>query len=472
VEYLTDISAERAVLAGIFQYGCEAFIDVDDLLDANTFTLDSNQIIYHCMSHILKEDKDSCVDFPTLLSTANDLGYKEFFTNPEEKKYIRAIQNFPIKLPNVRKLAAKIRKLQISRMLIQQLDECKINLRNVTGAEPIAHILGLVENPIFDFSLLLNDSQSGPTSFGYGIDDYLEYLENNPKDMVGISTGYDKYDFSIGGGLRRKTISLIGARPKTGKTMFVDNVALHIAGKIGIPVLNLDTEMSKEEHWDRLLACLSRIEINEIETGKHIKNEEKKRKVHEAAQYLQSIPYDYISISGRSFEEVLSEIRRWLFKKVGTDENGQTKDCVIIYDYLKLMSADGISEHMREYQKLGFQMTTLHNFAVKYNIPCLAFVQLNRDGITKETTDAASGSDRFIWFCSNFSILKRKSEEEIADDGIENGNLKLIPLIARHGEGLQDGDYINLKMEGRFSSIKQGKTRNELHNLSRDEPIF
>ena len=45
---------------------------------------------------------------------------------------------------------------------------------------------------------------------------------------------------------------------------------------------------------------------------------------------------------------------------------------------------------------------------------------LFRDGITKESTDTASGSDRIVWLCSNFTIYKRKSDEEIAKDGPEN----------------------------------------------------
>lgn len=471
-EYLTDPSAERGVLSGIFQYCSSAFVDVDDLLDTETFTIDSNQIIYNCFSHILKDDKDAKIDLPSLLSVANDLKYKEFFNNPEEKKYIRALQNFPIKLENVRKLAAKIRKLQITRMLVNQVDECKINLRNITGSESISQILGLVENPILDFSMLLNDgNQDGPVKMGDGIDDYISYLIENPRDMVGISTGYSQYDLAIGGGLRRKTVNLIGARPKVGKTFLGDNISLHIAGKLNIPTLNLDTEMSIEDHWNRIIANLSNVDIDDIETGKFSKNPTKKERVLKAAEYLKSIPYDYISIAGKPFEETISIVRRWLLKNVGTDENGEIKDCVIVYDYLKLMSSDGLSEHMREYQMLGFQMTTLHNFTVKYNIPCLAFIQLNRDGITKESTDVVSGSDRLIWLCSNFSIFKEKSEEEIADEGIENGNRKLIPVIARHGEGLSDGDYINMKMEGKVGRITQGKTRNELHNLSQENPL-
>ena len=119
-------------------------------------------------------------------------------------------------------------------------------------------------------------------------------------------------------------------------------------------------------------------------------------------------------------------------------------------------------------------MTSLHNFAIRYEVPILAFIQLNRDGITKESTDTASGSDRIIWLCSNFSIYKAKSDEEIAKDGPENGNRKLVPLIARHGQGLQDKDYINVNMIGKYGKLTEGKTAFELEdgtNLIDDDQL-
>ena len=128
------------------------------------------------------------------------------------------------------------------------------------------------------------------------------------------------------------------------------------------------------------------------------------------------------------------------------------------------MDAAEIKGDMKEYQALGFLMTSLHNFAIRYEVPILAFIQLNRDGITKESTDTASGSDRIIWLCSNFTIYKRKSDEEIAKDGPENGNRKLVPLIARHGEGLEDRDYINVNMIGKYGKLIEGQTAFELED--------
>ena len=59
-------------------------------------------------------------------------------------------------------------------------------------------------------------------------------------------------------------------------------------------------------------------------------------------------------------------------------------------------------------------------------------------------------------------LKKKKSDEEVAEDGPEAGNRKLVPIVARHGPGLDDGDYINMSMQGEIAKIGENKTRNEL----------
>ena len=217
---------------------------------------------------------------------------------------------------------------------------------------------------------------------------------------------------------------LVSARPKVGKSVFTVNVALM---KPTVLKAVLDTEMSKEDHLNRLIANISGVPINEVATGGIVEDPMKHQKVQEAVEKLESIPYSYISVAGKPFEGILNMIRRWVVQEVKTDETGKTNDCVIIYDYLKLMSSSSITNNIQEYQALGFQITSLHNLCVKMDIPCLSFVQLNRDGITKESTDAVSGSDRLIWLVHHLLFLS-KSVEEVAEDGPNAGNRKLHRL--------------------------------------------
>ena len=459
---LSDPSAERAVLAGICKYGEDAYLDIADIIQDSTFTIDSNSIIYKCLKNIFEKNANISIDIAAIFSTAEELNLSHIVSKKEEVQHLKAIFDFPVNLDNVRKFAAKIRKLEIARLLRKQLENAQDKILDVTGNETIGSIISIAEDTIFDFTSLLNDTDSNPASIGDDIEEYIEYLSTNKVDQVGIPTGFPVYDQAIGGGLRKSTINVIAARPKVGKTLLSDNMGFHIANKLQIPVLNMDTEMTKEDHINRVLAMMTEIEISNIETGKFTQTPNQQTKIQEAVQQLKNTKLYYKSIAGKSFEYQLSIMRRWLVKEVGLNDDGTAKDCVIFYDYLKLMDSAGISQDLKEYQVLGFMMTSLHNFATRYKVPVVAFVQLNRDGITKESTDTASGSDRIIWLCSNFSIFKRKTPEEISEDGPENGNRKLVPLISRHGGGLDDNDYINCHMQGWCAKITEGKTRIEI----------
>jgi replicative DNA helicase len=453
---LVDLPTERAVLAGIITYGSHGYDEVADILTVNAFTDELNQIIFRCCEHILKDANNAQVDLASILAAGSTLGYSEILSRPDERKLLRSVMNFPIHHSNIRKMAGRIVKLEIARRLKRELHSAGKAMDDITGDEPIDHILSVAENPIFDLTTELNTSHaSGPIKLGDGVRSYIDYLASNPCQMVGISTGYPNYDLAIGGGLRNGTVNLIGARPKIGKTTFGDNVGIHVAGMLEIPVLNLDTEMSKEDHRVRILANLSEVPIQEIETGKFTDNSWKRDKLNKAIDKLEKMPYYYESVAGRPFDEILAIMRRWVHRVPGAG-----KPCVVIYDYLKLMDTEGLSKNMQEYQLLGFQISSLHNFMVRHMIPCLGFIQLNRDGITKEDTDVASGSDRQIWLCSNFSLFKKKSDEEIAEDG--SANRKLVPLVARHGAGLDDGDYINMQFKGQYNKIIESKTRNQV----------
>jgi replicative DNA helicase len=466
---LCDPASERAILAGICRYGEDAYLDVADIVQESSFTIDSNGIIYKCLKYLCENEQKPSIDVASIYSAAQDIGVANLFAKKEEAQHLKAIIDFPVTLENVRKFAAKIRKLEIARLLRKQLEQAGDKLLEINGNEPIASILGVAEDAVFNFSSLLNDTDNNPISIGKDIDDYIKSLEENKVDQIGIPTGFPVYDKAIGGGLRKGTVNVIAARPKTGKTLLSDNIGFHIAHKHQIPVLNMDTEMNTVDHINRVLGMMTEVEINAIETGRFAESADTKTKIVNAAQELKSTKLFYKSIAGKPFEEQLAIMRRWILKEVGLNEDGTAKQCVIFYDYLKLMDSQGMSQDLKEYQVLGFMMTSLHNFAVRYQVPIVAFIQLNRDGITKESTDTASGSDRIIWLCSNFSIFKRKSDEEIAEDGPTNGNRKLLPLVSRHGGGLDDNDYINCHMKGWCAKITEGKTRLEILNNSKNE---
>jgi len=72
---LGDQGAETAVLAGLFAYGLESYVEINEIIDYNSFCNQNNQLIFKCIEKILA--KEASVDLPSLLSAADQLGFSE-----------------------------------------------------------------------------------------------------------------------------------------------------------------------------------------------------------------------------------------------------------------------------------------------------------------------------------------------------------------------------------------------------------
>ena len=459
----SDPAAESAVLAGIAQYGSDAIVDVRDLIDLECFIDESHKVLYKCFAKVLDKEEQS-IDITTVFSAARELGISELVETPEQKAVLSKLFAVPIKLENVRSHAKKLMKLNLIRMAQHKHREAFDDLGKLDGSETVPEILGTSEAPIFD---LLNTLGSGrvdiPMPIAEGGTEYLDHLINNPVDCVGIPTPWKRYNQAIGGGLSNGGVSLIASRPKKGKSSLGTNCAMHVAGTLGIPVLYLDTEMSRHQQLARCLAYHSNVNINDITTGKFGSRAMSKNSVYRANTLLANMPYDHINIAGQDFETILGILRRWIFKRVGLQPDGKANQCLVVYDYFKLMS-DEILKNMQEYQAMGFQISKLTDFAQKYDLPILSFVQVNRDGVGKDGSDVIAQSDRLLWLCHNLSIWRPKDQAEILQSGPENGTNKLSVIDCRFGPGLNDGDWINFNFNKNICKVTELNTNFEANN--------
>lgn len=462
-EPLFDPAAEKSIISGLFKYNKDAFLAVSDIINENCFVDSFYRACYIGLTKLIEEYNDIKIDESVLLQQLKENRLVTNFS-PEDSKLLRAIRNMPLELSNVRMMGAKIAKLQIARDKRDSLMLGADKLNKLQGTESLGEILGIAEESVFDSKYDSYTDDRSARKFGDGLDDYVDKLLDNPVDQIGFPIGLPQFENAIGGGIRGGTLHVIGSRIKTGKTFMADHVAVSSAMK-GIPVLILDTEMLKEDHWNRVLAKFSGLKIRDIESGKSDKD-----KTKAAAQAFKSLPISYKNVGGMSFEEIISLMRKWLIQEVGLNSEGKAKKpCLIVYDYIKLMDDSSITKNIAEYQAIGFLMTKMHNFMVKYSVGCVAFVQLNRNGTTEEDSTVAAQSDRILWLCSSFSIYKWKDKDDLQEemrkaDENERYFHKLIVIVTRHGPGLNPGDFINMKTNYSVSAIEEGPLNSTLGN--------
>lgn len=461
-----NIGVERVVLAGLCQHGKEAFYDVCDIVSSNTFSLDSNQVLYKCIEKVLTQiDKP---DTTSILASADSLGLSEFLTkNKVDIEYIRSLFNFPIKLENVRPHAKQLAKLEIIRKEYNLLFEAQRELDNFDGTESIDKILGVGENAVFALANELNSrNEDSPKQIVDGAKARLDELAKAPIKNIGIPTPWAIYNKIIGGGIR-PGVAIWAARPKQGKSTAAIKCGLHVAN-LGIKTLYIDTEMVKEEQENRIIANHSDVDVDLIETGNYALYDNYRLKVDKSIETLSKVPFYHKWVGGQNFEEIISIMRRWLYSVVGFNEFGKPNPHFVIYDYFKLMDT-GILDKMQEYQAIGFQISRLSDFCKQYGTPCLSFVQLNRDGITKDSSDIISQSDRLLWLCTSCAVFKKISFEEAQEAKGFIGNRRLSILESRYGEPLDDGDYICMNFNGKKANITElGTKYNILKNKQND----
>lgn len=444
-----DIAAERFVLSALAQKGEEVYLSTSNILDESCFFNTDNRCIYKVLiDGITRYGK---LDINTFMSQASDSGLESLLSKRQNVDYVKSLFSVNTVVDNLPKICAKLKKLSIIYNAQKDIEDSHSELNTLTGTEPIDQILSIVEKPITKVGLLEN-VDSEPINILDQLEARIEYHINNKCTQVGISTGYKYYDYMIGGGLRPGYINLVVARPKSNKSTLGMNMAINISEQ-DIPVLYLDTEMDPELQCDRILASITNIKYNEIETGLFDDRGKTQYVLSQAKKLKRN--FFYKRVAGMEFDEVLSIIKRWTYK--------HKKDhCVVIYDYFKLMSSEDLGS-MSEHQALGFQLSKFTDYLGNNKVACLAFVQANRDGITKESTDIVSQSDRLTWLCSSLALLRIKTPEEIVQEGLDRGDRKLIPMDGmRFSAGLGDGtskDWINLAFQN-FKLVELGTHQN------------
>ncbi len=460
-QMLSDLSSERGILAGICRYGKDAYLDAADLVQPEHFTSSTNQSLASVLYSILQTDLECKIDLHKIFAIAADLGLQGQISDGQNVQYVDRILSYNVELSNVRDFAKRVRVLAETRHIIGLMSDTAGKLtKTVTGKESIAQVVSLAESDLLDYTNKMVGNEQGVQQIGLGLDEYIDVTIKEQKENGRVSVGYPIWEEAIGG--INPGVHLLTGRPKVFKTTHAMNSALFCAGKQKIPCLVVDGEMSLDNgQWARSIAMMTQIPFNNIFTGNL--DEIQRKKVNTAVRYLKNMPLHYVTVSGKEFDEIISLIRRWLIQTVQYNSQGKINNCLVIYDYLKLNNSSPLKE-MTEWQELGFRVSALHELTVKYKIPIILYSQLNR------THDIAA-SDRLRWFSSSICTMQRKSEEEIAEDGPEGGNRKLIVEDCRFGGGLDYGDYINYNLFGQINKLSELTTRNILLQSRQNEEV-
>ena len=181
----------------------------------------------------------------------------------------------------------------------------------------------------------------------------------------GLETGYRSLDLVLQG-LQPSSMTIVGARPGTGKTAFALGILIHVGAVVQRPALYFSLEMSRQELAERILGSTARIDSSKLRTGDL--SDADWNRAHEAFGYLQSAKVFIDDNPSLTVMDVRSRARRI------KQQNGDLG--IVIVDYLQLMSSRGRAENRQV--EVSDMSRSLKILARELQTPVIALSQLSR----------------------------------------------------------------------------------------------
>lgn len=442
---------EAAVLACVLQEPSN-FYEVEAQLSEQDFLTSHHKAIWVIIKSLAQQGI-SKPDISTILTRAADLNLEKEISGPNIKAYdyINALFDKSIDATNIgfylnRMLDASIKLKVLS--AADEIRELTENNRTLTGETLTAQtIVDHAQDKFLQLAVdTMHEADASPLS--EGISELLQEIENTPSGLTGIPTGFERLDAAIGG-LAPGTLTVLGARPKTGKSTVLLNWAKHIAYEHGQPVLYVDTEMSTREQQLRLLSLLSTVPERAIKSGEFRNDSQQAEHLKYAEQIIDSGLILHKYYPNFTPEGIAALTRKY---------HHQGKAMCLIFDYIKLPDADlQLVSNVKEYQALGYLTVALKNLAGQLQIPVITAVQINREGANKGHISSANfaDSDRILRYANTLLGLASKPKKEQMelvekygrDRALGSGTHRLQILDTRAGGTNYDGIDIYFRKE-------------------------
>lgn len=440
ISNLSDEGSERAILACLMAEPTKMSEAIGRIAPED-FVNENNSYLFRIMVSVYhKNGGKSCkFDITTLQTLAREQKVEEQFIEKsggsEYIEFLSIVKNSFIEVANFGSYVETVLGLSVKRKLYNNGQQF---LQTIINSDRSPEELIIQEQVSIDeLFASFSSSQSKLNNIGQFADEYLERTLSQKKEIIGLRTQFHELD-NILEGLKRGTLTIVSAPRKTGKTAFLMNIGVNIGIKQKIPTLMISTEMSDEEILSRTLSCISSVQEKKIKKG-DLTAEEKKR-VLMAREQIKRGQFHHLTLRGFTVEKIIGCIRRFVSNIVGFDEKGKTKDCLVIFDYIKLpQQGVSSSRELKEYKVLGLIADSLKMQAGDLDVPVITACQTNRAG------DVAN-SYELTWFCDTFMTLKNRPDKDVESEkesGMYKGNQKLTIDANRSGEENHNGIYFD-----------------------------
>lgn len=254
--------------------------------------------------------------------------------------------------------------------------------------------------------------------------------------IIGIKTGFDPFDRLIRG-LRPSTMTVIGARPKQGKTA-LGLCIIHNVLKQGIPVCFFSIEMPREQIYQRLYAMESGIPMERLLDGQF--DEREADALSDAVKRVKTYPLFLDDKGG------ITPAAMRLRARHAVNIDGAK---LVLIDYLQLIKAENRGSRFEDVTEASMAVAEMRK---QLNVPIIALAQLNR-----KVTERSSGFD-----FSNFKPeAYRPRDGDLRESGQIEQDADAVCFIYRPEVQLEDLRPTKAELDG-FRTGSSGFSSKEL----------
>lgn len=423
-ESLFSLQLERNILGGLMNFQ-DSVIELSHMFTEKEFYERTHSVIFQVLRNCVLSGQK--IDKVLLAQKVKELGISahhdiNIFEYLDDLSYIKLNKD------GIVQSAKELIRLRFKRDTWEDTLQTQKMLKE-SGNKGINELVTEIDT-INTKRIMAISNEENPQDVFLGINDEMDAIAKNPSNESGLITPYKEFNRLFGGIRHSNGLLAVVSRPKEGKSTWLQNLAQGVVAlNPGCKVLILDTEMDVHLTRFRMASSLTGVPYWFYETGNWVKNKDlvvNREKLREQEKLLKGKIF-HKAVPNKSIEEICSIIRRWFYQEV--KRGGKA---LVIYDYIKLGGNDKLSNSNLEYQLIGQKIDALNTVGKELQVPIFSAMQLNRAGEDLRDDGAAiSVSDRLAWYASFVAIFRKKSLDEIAQDGQEWGSHKLIPLYTR-----------------------------------------
>ena len=336
------------------------------MLDPDDFFVTSYRTVFLAMTDLKRKDKQ--ID---ALSVADELRNKNQYENVGGLEGISIMEDYIPTSTAIAHHCRKVKSLAIKRKYITTMESVMKNAFDIDD-DP-SKVLEETHSAIFR---LMNEVENNnKQSDVYTPADMAELGYKNakarfedPEGLGGYQTGFPLLDSYM---KRLRDVNCIAASTGVGKTGLSLNIAVNLASE-KVPVLYINLEMNIDEIITRLLAIMSGVDIDKIDTGNYGDNPEDFKLVGRFAEKLEQSTLYMTDNTPKNINHITSLIHK---------HHSKHDIKVVVVDYIGHIRNDKLA--FKENSKrisLGRYNQMLKQVCTTLGIKLIVVAQMNRDG--------------------------------------------------------------------------------------------